>query len=114
VHELDYAKLVPRCIEVRGVKVTVSDIDIPVSYAAAFEGERVRREDMHVEFGGKQLQSLTVMAQSVGLAPVVAKIKLHADGRIARTTIHLDAAELEALEAQLDGSASQPKEGVPQ
>ena len=67
-----------------------------------------------VEFGGKQLQSLTVMAQSVGLAPVVAKIKLHADGRIARTTIHLDAAELEALEAQLDGSALQPKEGVPQ
>lgn len=53
VHELDYAKLVPRCIEVRGVKVTVTNIDIPVAYAAAFEGERVRREDMHVEFGGK-------------------------------------------------------------
>ena len=53
VHEFDYEKLVPRCIEVRGVKVTVTDIDIPVSYSAAFEGERVRREDMHVEFGGK-------------------------------------------------------------
>lgn len=53
VRELDYAKLVPRCIEVRGVKVTVTNIDIPVSYSAAFEGERVRREDMQVEFGGK-------------------------------------------------------------
>ena len=53
VHEFDYDKIVPRCIEVRGVKVTVSEIDIPVSYSAAFEGERVRREDMHVEFGGK-------------------------------------------------------------
>jgi acetyl-CoA synthase len=53
VHELDHGKIVPRCIEVRGVKVTVSDLDIPVPYSSAFEGERVRREDMHVEFGGK-------------------------------------------------------------
>ena len=53
VRETDYSKLVSRCIEVRGVKVKVEEIDIPVSYAAAFEGERVRREDMHVEFGGK-------------------------------------------------------------
>ena len=53
VHELNHERLVPRCIEVRGVKVSVAQIDIPVSYAAAFEGERVRREDTHVEFGGK-------------------------------------------------------------
>ena len=53
VHELDYEKIVPRCIEVRGVKVSVSKIDIPVPFSAAFEGERVRREDMQVEFGGK-------------------------------------------------------------
>ena len=53
VHELDHKKIVPTCIEVRGVKVTVSQLDIPVPFAAAFEGERVRREDMHVEFGGK-------------------------------------------------------------
>lgn len=53
VRQLDHAKIVPTCIEVRGVKVNVSEIDIPVSYAAAFEGERVRREDMQVEFGGK-------------------------------------------------------------
>ena len=53
VRELDHKKLIPTCIEVRGVKVTVSDIDIPVPVAAAFEGETVRREDMQVEFGGK-------------------------------------------------------------
>jgi acetyl-CoA synthase len=53
VHELNYDNLVPRCIEVRGVKVSVSQLDIPVSYSAAFEGERVRREDTRVEFGGK-------------------------------------------------------------
>ena len=53
VRELDHANIVPRCIEVRGVKVTVSEIDIPVSFSAAFEGERVRRDDMFCEFGGK-------------------------------------------------------------
>ena len=31
----------------------VEKIDIPVGYAAAFEGERVRKDDMHVQFGYK-------------------------------------------------------------
>ena len=53
VHELDHRAIVPRCIEVRGVKIKVAELDIPVPFAAAFEGERVRREDMQVEFGGK-------------------------------------------------------------
>jgi len=53
VHELNHDAIVPRCIEVRGVKVSVSKVDIPVPFSAAFEGERVRREDMHCEFGGK-------------------------------------------------------------
>ncbi len=53
VRETSYEELVPTCIEVRGVKVKVEEIDIPVAFAAAFEGERVRREDMQVEFGGK-------------------------------------------------------------
>ncbi|MCM8771061.1 MAG: acetyl-CoA decarbonylase/synthase complex subunit alpha/beta [Candidatus Omnitrophica bacterium] len=53
VKERDYKKIVSRCIEVRGVKVKISKIPIPVAYAAAFEGERVRRENLYVEFGGK-------------------------------------------------------------
>ncbi|MBI4335322.1 MAG: CO dehydrogenase/CO-methylating acetyl-CoA synthase complex subunit beta [Candidatus Omnitrophica bacterium] len=53
VKEKDYKKIVPVCIEVRGVKVKLEKIDIPVPYAAAFEGERVRREEMYVQFGGK-------------------------------------------------------------
>jgi acetyl-CoA synthase len=53
VRELDHKKIVSTCIEVRGVKVKISEIAIPVAFAAAFEGERVRREDMYVEFGGK-------------------------------------------------------------
>ena len=53
VSELDHKKIVPRAIEVRGVKVKVTQIPIPVPYAAAFEGERVRKEQLYVEFGGK-------------------------------------------------------------
>jgi acetyl-CoA synthase len=53
VRELDHRRIVETCVEVRGVKVSVSKIDIPVPVAAAFEGETVRREDMQVQFGGK-------------------------------------------------------------
>ena len=46
-------KIVARGIEVKGIKIKVSDIDIPVPYSAAFEGERVRKEQMYAQFGGK-------------------------------------------------------------
>ncbi len=46
-------KLVQRAIDVRGVKVRVSEVPVPVPYGSAFEGERVRKADMRVEFGGK-------------------------------------------------------------
>ena len=47
------AKLVQACIEVRGVKVKITEVPVPVAYGSAFEGEVVRRADMRVEFGGK-------------------------------------------------------------
>ncbi len=53
VRELDHDRIVQTCVDVRGVKVTVREVDVPVPVAPAFEGETVRRPDMHVEFGGK-------------------------------------------------------------
>ncbi|MEJ2759164.1 MAG: hypothetical protein P8046_11845, partial [Anaerolineales bacterium] len=47
-------RLVQKCIEVRGVKVQIADVPVPVPYGSAFEGEVVRRADMRVEFGGKR------------------------------------------------------------
>jgi acetyl-CoA synthase len=47
-------KLVQKCIEVRGVKVKVSNVPVPVPYGSAFEGEVVRKADMRIEFGGRQ------------------------------------------------------------
>ncbi len=53
--DLDRAeRLVQKCIEVRGVKVKIADVPVPVPYGSAFEGEVVRRADMRIEFGGKK------------------------------------------------------------
>jgi len=41
-----------KSIETRGLKVTVSTVNIPVAYGPAFEGERVRGEDIYLECGG--------------------------------------------------------------
>ncbi len=46
-------RIVQKCIEVRGVKLKLTEVPIPVPYGSAFEGEVVRRNDMRVEFGGK-------------------------------------------------------------
>jgi len=46
-------RLVQKAIEVRGVKVKITEVPVPVPYGSAFEGEVVRRADMRVEFGGK-------------------------------------------------------------
>ncbi len=62
IKELDHKKIVSRGIEVRGVKVKVASIPIPVPYAAAFEGERVRKEQLYVEFGGKASSAFEYLA----------------------------------------------------
>jgi acetyl-CoA synthase len=46
-------RLVQKCIEIRGVKIQITEVPVPVPYGSAFEGEVVRRADMQVEFGGK-------------------------------------------------------------
>jgi len=46
-------KILQKAVEVRGLKLKLSEMPIPVPYGAAFEGERVRKENLYVEFGGK-------------------------------------------------------------
>ena len=46
-------RLIQRCIEVRGIKIKIPSVPIPVAYGPAFEGEVVRRANLRVEFGGK-------------------------------------------------------------
>jgi len=46
-------RLVQKCIEVRGLKLKMTEVPVPVPYGSAFEGEVVRRADMRIEMGGK-------------------------------------------------------------
>ncbi|MGC9141875.1 MAG: acetyl-CoA decarbonylase/synthase complex subunit alpha/beta [Caldimicrobium sp.] len=52
VSRVPHEEIVDRAVEVRGLKVTTVKLDIPVSYAPAFEGERVRKDDLYLECGG--------------------------------------------------------------
>jgi acetyl-CoA synthase len=48
--------MVQKSVEVRGLKVSVTEIDIPLAFGPAYEGERVRGADLHVQCGGGKTQ----------------------------------------------------------
>lgn len=52
VSNIPHDQIVQKAIEVRGLKIQVTKVPIPVAYGPAFEGERIRKEDMYVQFGG--------------------------------------------------------------
>ena len=52
VSNVPHANIVARAIEVRGLKVQVTKVPVPVAYGPAFEGERVRGDDIYLETGG--------------------------------------------------------------
>jgi len=64
VSNIPHKDIVQRAVEVRGLKVTVSKVPIPVSYGPAFEGERVRGEDIYVECGGGKSQAVELLRMS--------------------------------------------------
>ena len=47
-------RIVEKSLEVRGCKIKIAKVPIPVAYGPAFEGERIRKEQTHVEFGGNR------------------------------------------------------------
>lgn len=57
VSNVPHEEIVERAIEVRGLKIKVSEVPIPVAFSPAFEGERIRKDDMHVEFGGQRTEA---------------------------------------------------------
>ncbi|MDR3645083.1 MAG: CO dehydrogenase/CO-methylating acetyl-CoA synthase complex subunit beta, partial [Clostridia bacterium] len=54
VSNVPYEQMVEKALEVRGCKIKVVDVPIPVPYGPAFEGERIRKENVHAEFGGNK------------------------------------------------------------
>jgi len=61
VKQLDHKKIVQTAVDVRGLKVRVREVDIPIPFSSAFEGERVRKEQTFVEFGSKYSKSFELL-----------------------------------------------------
>lgn len=45
----DHAETVKKSLELRNIKIKVKELPIPIAFAAAFEGEIIRKSDMHNE-----------------------------------------------------------------
>ena len=61
VSNVPHDEIVQKAIEVRGLKVSIAKIDIPLSYGPAFEGERIRKDDLFMECGGGRTTGVEVL-----------------------------------------------------
>ena len=64
VSNIAHDDIVQRSIEVRGLKVTIADVPVPVSYGPAFEGERVRGDDIYLEAGGGRTTAVELVSSA--------------------------------------------------
>ena len=63
----DHSLTVKRSLELRNIKIKSKELPIPVAFAAAFEGEIIRKADVHNEFwsGKNATAELVMMADNV-------------------------------------------------
>ncbi len=61
LYQPDHEKTVATSLEARDIKIKVTKIDVPVGVASAFEGERIRKADMHSEFGGNKTKAFELV-----------------------------------------------------
>ena len=52
VSNIPFKEIGPKSIEVRGLKVVITEVPIPVAFGPAFEGERVRKDELRSQCGG--------------------------------------------------------------
>ena len=92
IQQLDTEKWNATSLEARDIKLKITKIDIPVSFATAFEGEIIRRGDMQVEVDGSRVDcfelvqtkeaadiedhKITVIGPEIDESPVGSKISL--------------------------------------
>jgi acetyl-CoA synthase len=56
VANVKHEDMVQKSVEIRGLKVSVSTINIPCAFGPAYEGERVRGADLQCQMGGGKTQ----------------------------------------------------------
>ncbi len=61
VSNVPHDEIVQKAIEVRGLKVSITKIDIPMAFGPAFEGERIRKDDLFMECGGGRTSGVEVL-----------------------------------------------------
>ncbi len=61
VSRVPHEEIVQKAIEVRGLKVSITKIDIPMAFGPAFEGERIRKDDLFMECGGGRTSGVEVL-----------------------------------------------------
>jgi len=61
ISEPDYNKIVKMAMEIRGIKLTNIEIDIPINHGPAFEGETIRKADAYVEMGGGKTEAFELV-----------------------------------------------------
>ena len=92
IQQLDTSKWNATSLEARDIKIKITNIDIPVAFASAFEGEIIRRGDMQVEVDGSRVDcfelvctkeaadvedhKITVIGPEIDEIPVGSKISL--------------------------------------
>jgi acetyl-CoA synthase len=64
VSQVPYETMVEKALEVRGCKIRITEVPIPVPYGAAFEGERIRAADSYVEFGGNKTTAFEFVTEA--------------------------------------------------
>jgi len=64
VANVPHDEICQRSVEVRGLKVSIAEIDIPCSFGPAFEGERVRGADLHSQMGGGKTQCTELVKEA--------------------------------------------------
>ncbi len=57
----DLEKFNATSLEARDIKIKITNIDIPVAFASAFEGEIIRKGDMQVEFDGSRVDCVELV-----------------------------------------------------
>ena len=106
IQQLDTAKWNATSLEARDIKLKITKIDIPVSFATAFEGEIIRRGDMQVEVDGSRVDcfelvqtkeaadiedhKITVVGPEIDEIPVGAKISLSYTVKVAGKAMQSD------------------------
>ena len=58
---LDHTQTVAKSLELRNIKIKAAAVNLCVGFAAAYEGEIIRRGDMHLEINGEKVPTCEIL-----------------------------------------------------